>query len=689
MIPKVRVRTFVATSIAAVFACSPISLGKTRYVDVENCPGPGAGTPDAPFCTIGEAIAAAESGDLIILKDDIYTGPGNRDLGFGGKLLTIQGENGPTACIIDCEGTEVDPHRAFVIAEDDSVLIRGLTIVNGYAPDGRGGAILAEATSPTITDCVFENNQAVAPALPGINGLGGAIHLSGAGNPLIERCAFRDNSATATDITEQDGSGFGGAIFVGTASETVIRDCAFVDNAVFSGGRTLTGNGGAVRNLGGLLQIQDSLFLRNEANRVGSGGGGGGAIATRNSFDNPPVGGDLSLDGCLFIDNVSGNVGGAISGIPTGAAVSISRCHFIRNFGPTTGGVLWLQNGRVRVVNSVFAGNSSAGAAVALIIQYNLGQGAEFVNCLVMGNETTSEACSGIGFVGVQDKELRIRNCTLRANRSGFEGRGALANSDLLAGQGVAGTLAVVNSIVYQNSPVQITGDAGAVTTVASSCIQYGDGEPWYDESCMDDDPQFVAQPGGQFTAAADYDEQAGQTTFTDVNAGWEPGELAGLFLNPDTSQYLQSQIVSNTETQLTVWGDFEDDVPNDAPYQINDYHLSLTSPAVDTADNGLLPPDDLDLDQDGDVTEPISMELDGLARILCGQVDLGATELGAGDYDCNGVVDFLDFAEWPGCMNGFEGTYAAGCESFDMAYDENVNLADFAGMQLLWSTDD
>jgi parallel beta-helix repeat protein len=107
---------------------------------------------------------------------------------------------------------------------------------------------------------------------------------------------------------------------------------------------------------------------------------------------------------------------------------------------------------------------------------------------------------------------------------------------------------------------------------------------------------------------------------------------------------------------------------------------LSASSLCIDAGSNGLLPLDGNDLDGDGDTGEPIPIDLDGHARVLCDVVDMGAYEFGIGDYNCDQVVDLTDFGSWPACMTGPDGgPYPAGCEAFDFEYDDDVDLEDFA----------
>ena len=82
----------------------------------------------------------------------------------------------------------------------------------------------------------------------------------------------------------------------------------------------------------------------------------------------------------------------------------------------------------------------------------------------------------------------------------------------------------------------------------------------------------------------------------------------------PDTTQFLQSLVVSNTPTEIVVWGDFRELGDNNETYQIHDYHLQPTSPCIDRANNMEVPPDVADLNDNGDLLERTPMDL---ARIL------------------------------------------------------------------------
>jgi hypothetical protein len=75
-------------------------------------------------------------------------------------------------------------------------------------------------------------------------------------------------------------------------------------------------------------------------------------------------------------------------------------------------------------------------------------------------------------------------------------------------------------------------------------------------------------------------------------------------------------------------------DGPDDDPntWEDNDYRLCAGSPCIDAADNTAAPPDEFDLDEDGDTDEPIPFDLDGKPRFVD---DLDTDDTGNPDPDC------------------------------------------------------
>jgi hypothetical protein len=100
------------------------------------------------------------------------------------------------------------------------------------------------------------------------------------------------------------------------------------------------------------------------------------------------------------------------------------------------------------------------------------------------------------------------------------------------------------------------------------------------------------------------------------------------------------------------------------------DLRLRGGSPCIDAGDPGF-------------AAQPGETDLEGHARVLCGRVDMGAYEFGIGDYDCDRLVNLVDFEAWSLCVTGpADGPYGPGCEAFDFDFDGDVDLLDFAGFQ-------
>ncbi len=203
------------------------------------------GTGDFP--TIQDAVNATANGDTIELADGTFTGPGNRDVEFLGKDLTLRSQNGnPAACVIDCESSG----RGFYLHVGDGAgsTLTGFTIANGSAI--RGGGMLCESSAPELANLVFLNNEATgteggggiylassSPSLTGILFDGNTTAASGAGvhcgnsSPVISYTQFLSNVAVDD----------GGAVYCrGSASLPTLDHCTLVSNECSYGGAGVT-----------------------------------------------------------------------------------------------------------------------------------------------------------------------------------------------------------------------------------------------------------------------------------------------------------------------------------------------------------------------------------------------------------------------------------------------------------------
>ena len=183
------------------------------------------------------------------------------------------------------------------------------------------------------------------------------------------------------------------------------------------------------------------------------------------------------------------------------------------------------------------------------------------------------------------------------------------------------------------------------------------------------------------------YDDSAGghyELSYCDVQGGyWGAGNvhLDPLFADPDGP----------------------DNDPN--TWQDNDYRLAAGSPCIDAGQNSAVPADTFDLDEDGDTSEPIPFDLDGLPRFVddpatadcpyvpgsCGTapiVDMGAYEyrplVPLGDLNCDGLVDINDVGAFVMALvdpAGYQAAYP-GCDP--LRADMNASgAADGADVQL------
>lgn len=135
------------------------------------------------FSTIQQGIDASVDGDTVLIADGRYTGPGNRDIDFGGRAILITSEHGPEKTGIDCERQG----RGFVFhsGEGPGSILRGLTIRKGKVPL-IGAGILCLYSSPTIEECIITLNETEH----------GAGIFVGYGSPTITRNWIEANLST-------------------------------------------------------------------------------------------------------------------------------------------------------------------------------------------------------------------------------------------------------------------------------------------------------------------------------------------------------------------------------------------------------------------------------------------------------------------------------------------------------------
>jgi hypothetical protein len=207
---------------------------------------------DGDYLTIQEGINAASEGDSVVVRPGMYTGPGNRDLSFGGTNITLTTLGNVQSTIIDCEGAE----RAFALSntgEDTTCVIEGFTIRNGSSSEG--GAIHASGAALTVQGCVIEDCSTTLNA--------GGIYFgynTRLGRPILKDCVLRGNQTVYR----------GGAVLVAHGSAKIIG-CTFIGNSTTAESGASSG-GGAVNcnTIEGMTPIASCTFVGNSSAWNGS-----------------------------------------------------------------------------------------------------------------------------------------------------------------------------------------------------------------------------------------------------------------------------------------------------------------------------------------------------------------------------------------------------------------------------------
>jgi len=442
--------------------------------------------------TIQAGINAALNGDTVLVADGTYTGPGNRDIDFLGKAITVRSADGTDTCIVDGEGLG----RGFVLINEEppEAVLQGFTIRNcvgdfgggvycvGSSPTlvglvirdcsatSDGGGFYSIEGAPVIRDSRFESNQT--------GGAGSGAYLRDAGAMEISECMFTNNTGVFTLIT----SSFGG----------MIRDSLVESNTgggircfgqVTVAGNTITNNtGDSGISCGSQAMIVDNVITGNVNDSVGGGIDASGYSAT--IIGNTITKNQGSSGGGIHFDADRGSIhGNVISG----------------NVATYKGGGIGLFTHlqTITLIDNVITGNSAHSFGGG--IHSGPDTWATIVNCLVAGNDGKWG-----GGIACEDSIPRFWNMTVTGNMAEVYGGGLYTYNHA--------EVSTANSIFWGNhapfgAQIYISYQWGGISrlNLRYSTVEGGrDGiavNPgctlnWWD-GMIEDDPLFTAGPLG------------------------------------------------------------------------------------------------------------------------------------------------------------------------------------------------
>jgi hypothetical protein len=325
----------------------------------------------------------------------------------------------------------------------------------------------------------------------------------------------------------------------------------------------------------GLSMSSGSLAFRN-CTFTGNWASGDGGAAYVND-------GRLEFIECTFRANGAGTsvsqargTGGAVRNDGNGQ-LALSRCKFYSNFAGSQGGALDNNKGSAKLTRCVFIQNRAVNSGGGAI--WNSEGPLDLVSCTLNGNYCNSSGGAiANGWSGI----LYAVDCCLHANYSTVQagainnfsgGKTTLSNCTLAANHQGGGPGAINCGPAMNQSNSELT---------IVNCILWDGGN------------EILSQGKPLITVAR-----------TNIQGGW-PG-VGNLNVNPLFVLPAGLDGVVGTED--------------------DNLRLQGTSPCIDRGDSALLPEDFADLDSDGNVEEPLPLDLDGVARVTDSNVDMGAYE--------------------------------------------------------------
>ncbi|MCH8880356.1 MAG: exo-alpha-sialidase [Planctomycetes bacterium] len=333
-----------------------------------------------------------------------------------------------------------------------------------------------------------------------------AIYAAASGDEIIVAPGVYNEALyiSGIEITLRSSEGPEVTVIDGSAEKFVVMRLMSVGPGTLIDGFTITGGqgyyeAGGLQNLWSSPTISNCMFVNNTSDTYD---GDGGAIYN--------AGDALTIVNCSFYGNIGAFGAGIYNAV---GSVTVTGCRFEGNRARSGGGV-W-NRGDMTMIDCLFEDNAALGFLAAQGSGRPVNEpGSEMV--ALPGIRTISSTFGlGGGVVNSSFSVLLLVNCSFEGNTAFLAGGGIFSRGNLgqttvinctltgnsaesgggIRGSGLSNVLTVANSILWGNTPDQLSASNG-LATLSYSDIQGG----WSGEGSnnIDADPLFTSDASGE-----------------------------------------------------------------------------------------------------------------------------------------------------------------------------------------------